>query len=274
MAGVGHAGHVMPADRPKSIEMLAPVIAAADGWREEPDQLGDLGRLDEPRVAALRIAAQQLVEVRHGIGAGGRLAAQHRRVDVARADGVDPDADGRKLQRERTGEVRHAALRRAVHRGTGVALHPGVGRHVDDATTGGGEVRDGRRADEVEALEVDVDDPIPLVLGCVAALGPSVHTPAALTTASSRPAQRAASATARRQSSTVRRSATIAARRRRCRPARSAGGRPRQPSSRRSRNRATVAPPMPPAAPVISATGATSDPREASCRRRRRSAGL
>src|SRR5258706_14366742 len=56
---------------------------------EEPDQFGDLRRLYETRRRPLRIAAQQLVEVGRRIGTGRGLPAQHRRVDVARAHGVD-----------------------------------------------------------------------------------------------------------------------------------------------------------------------------------------
>src|SRR5438105_8432233 len=56
----------------------------------------------------------------------------HRRPDHARADGVDPDAPGRVLQRRALGQAEHAMLRRVVRAPPGAAHEPPERRAVHD----------------------------------------------------------------------------------------------------------------------------------------------
>ena len=180
----------MPAESPKSMEMLAPVIGGARRLGQEPDQFGDLRRLDEARRRALRVAAQQLVEVRRRIGARGRLPAQHRRVDIARAHRVDTN--------------RRAAPARAPAPRVRLVTPPFDAQYTaapalpctpasDDMLTMQPPVaaRWGMAAEHTKYRPLRLRSITPShSCSVVSSLGPSVHTPAALTTASRRLAPR------------------------------------------------------------------------------------
>src|SRR5215468_11921028 len=92
------------------------------------------------------------------------LVFDHRRIDVAGANGVDTDAARRQLAGERFGQQVDAALRCAIDRRPLAADNAGVRADVDDAAAGLLEMRDGIAAHEERAFEIDVDHVIPFAL--------------------------------------------------------------------------------------------------------------
>ncbi len=72
-------------------------------------QLGDLVGPDEAG-RSLGVGGEQVAQVALGVAAAvrPRLVLDHRRVHVAGADGVGPDAARGELHRERLGQHRHA----------------------------------------------------------------------------------------------------------------------------------------------------------------------
>jgi hypothetical protein len=84
---------------------------------------------------------------------------RHRRVDGARRDGVDGDAEGRQLDRHGAGEADDAVLRGDVADAPGHPLQAGDGRDVDDAPGARRRHRRRHRLDAtVAAGQVDGDD--------------------------------------------------------------------------------------------------------------------
>ena len=115
--------------------------AAVDGTDVAVEELRRVGGEVHHRARDLDRPAVAL----HGDGGGDRghhLFAAHarlavarvlyRRVDVARADHVDPDVLVGGLERHAFGHVDHRRLRAAVGAHPGVALQARVGAHVDD----------------------------------------------------------------------------------------------------------------------------------------------
>ena len=98
------------------------------------------------------------------IGDGlGPFGLQHRGVDLAGADGVDPNPVGGMIHRQRPGEVVDGALRGAVRGDTcGSEVTPDRSE-VDDRTTTGRLHRPQRGAAHVERpADVDSHDPAPI----------------------------------------------------------------------------------------------------------------
>ncbi len=91
--------------------------------------------------------------------------AQHGRVDEARRHGIDRDAArGQYSSASALGQAVHRGLGRDIGRHEGLARMRAGRRDVDDATPAGLEHVGQRRLDAVEhAVEVDVDDPLPLL---------------------------------------------------------------------------------------------------------------
>ena len=96
----------------------------------------------------------------------GEVAVDHRRLDEARAHAVGPDARLRAVERQALREHDDARLGGAVRRVVGDRPQPGDrgGRH-DRAAAALQEVRPQRLGDEVDALEVDRELAVPVVLG-------------------------------------------------------------------------------------------------------------
>src|ERR1700735_32300 len=93
---------------------------------QRPDQVSELGRGSRP-LGEDHGGGQLRLELL----AGGTLAV-YRRVDDARADGVDPHADGGQVTRGGDGHADDPALRRRVGDLAGLPLDPGDRRGVDD----------------------------------------------------------------------------------------------------------------------------------------------
>ena len=124
--------------------------------REERDAGGDLLGLADP---AGRDAAEMIrALVRQDV-------LDQRGADHARGDRVDPDAQRGQVDRHRLGQHDQAALGRVVVRQPGLGDQPVGGRGVHDGRRSlGGQLRDQRLGAQERAGQVDLDDPLPVLV--------------------------------------------------------------------------------------------------------------
>src|SRR5262249_28591418 len=129
---------------------------------EKQDGLGDVFRLADPAQRdVLAPPGQDVLPVVAGLEA----ALRHRRGNPARADGIDADALGRAVEGDGLGEQVAAALGRVVGRELGT---PHDARHrgdVDDRAAASrlDHPEQGEAGDQEDAVQVDVDDPLPVL---------------------------------------------------------------------------------------------------------------
>src|SRR3990172_4392231 len=152
----GRDAAVVHERRPRGVPGLLP--------SEIEDRAGALiDRADAPErrrrldVIVERIITRELV-----------LVLDHRRLDPARTQAVDPDAVLGQGEGQHARHLHHAALRGAIDRGgVGAARDAQHGGHVDDRALGLAQGREGIFRAEEGALEIEREHHLPVALGRV-----------------------------------------------------------------------------------------------------------
>src|SRR5260221_7489994 len=91
-----------------------------------------------------------------------RLKVDHRRLDIAGANGIDANAAGRQFEGQGLGQQIDTTLGSAIDRRALIADDASIGADIDDLAAGLLQKGDGETTGKESALEIDIDDTIPI----------------------------------------------------------------------------------------------------------------